>query len=138
MELCKCGIPSRNDYGDDNRIETLHNKRRALQPPIFFLELISVVITGIIEPWPECQPKAPPPSAAAAASDEAEGVEPPVAAAATCFWAQGGSTMAYGNCTKRRTDPRRVIWGHVPARHQWRVSTNRWLGLPSPILGLVF
>ena len=34
-------------------------KRRAVQPPIFFLELISLVTTGITEPWPECQPFIP-------------------------------------------------------------------------------
>ena len=34
-------------------------KGRALQPPIFFLELISWVTTGITEPWSECQPKEP-------------------------------------------------------------------------------
>ena len=28
-------------------------KRRAVQPPMFFLELISLAITGIMEPWPE-------------------------------------------------------------------------------------
>ena len=33
-------------------------KRRAVQLPIFGLGLISVVITGLLEPWPECQPKA--------------------------------------------------------------------------------
>ena len=32
-------------------------RRRAVQLPIFFLELISLVTTGIPEPWPECQPK---------------------------------------------------------------------------------
>ena len=32
-------------------------KRRGLQPPIFFLELISWVTSGITEPSPECQPK---------------------------------------------------------------------------------
>ena len=34
-------------------------KRRAVQPPIFFLELISLVTTGITEPLPECQPLIP-------------------------------------------------------------------------------
>ena len=34
-------------------------KRRALQLPIFFLELNSWVTTGITEPWPECQPEEP-------------------------------------------------------------------------------
>ena len=31
-------------------------KRRAVQPPIFVLELISLATTGITDPWPECQP----------------------------------------------------------------------------------
>ena len=34
-------------------------KRRAVQPPIFFLELISWVTAGITEPWPERQHKEP-------------------------------------------------------------------------------
>ena len=34
-------------------------KRRAVQPPICFLELISWVTTGMAEPWPACQPKEP-------------------------------------------------------------------------------
>ena len=34
-------------------------KRCTVQPPIFFLELISLVTTGITEPWPECQPFIP-------------------------------------------------------------------------------
>ena len=38
---------------------TFCTKRRAVQPPIFFLELISWVTIGITEPWPECQPKEP-------------------------------------------------------------------------------
>ena len=32
-------------------------KRRALLPEVFFQSLISRVIPGIIEPWPECQPE---------------------------------------------------------------------------------
>ena len=32
---------------------TFCTKRRAVQPPIFFLELISFVITGTLELWPE-------------------------------------------------------------------------------------
>ena len=30
---------------------------RAALPEIFFLDLISLVISGTIEPWPECQPE---------------------------------------------------------------------------------
>ena len=30
---------------------------RAALPEIFFLGLISLVISGTIEPWPECQPE---------------------------------------------------------------------------------
>ena len=32
-------------------------KRRAALLPIFFQSLISLVIPGIVEPWPECQPE---------------------------------------------------------------------------------
>ena len=30
---------------------------RAALPEIFFLDLVSLVISGTIEPWPECQPE---------------------------------------------------------------------------------
>ena len=30
---------------------------RAALPEIFFLDLTSLVISGTIEPWPECQPE---------------------------------------------------------------------------------
>ena len=32
-------------------------KRHGLQPPIFFLELISLATTGITRLWPECHPR---------------------------------------------------------------------------------
>ena len=39
------------------RASTSCAKRRAALLPIFFLSLISFVIPGNIEPWPECQPE---------------------------------------------------------------------------------
>ena len=32
-------------------------QRRAVSPEVFSQSLISEIISGIIEPWPECQPE---------------------------------------------------------------------------------
>ena len=37
-------------------------KRRAVSPEVFSQSLISEIISGIIEPWPECQPEESRPS----------------------------------------------------------------------------
>jgi len=45
-----------NDYANKTRIEILC-KKLVPMPQDVFLKLISLVIPGMMEPWPECQPE---------------------------------------------------------------------------------
>jgi len=46
-----------NDYASKTRIEILCKKPVPMPQDVFVLKLISLVIPGMMEPWPECQPE---------------------------------------------------------------------------------
>ena len=56
VELCRYVLSSRNDHHYKNRIAILYNETCCTVPHLF-PEQILLVITGIIEPWPERQPE---------------------------------------------------------------------------------